>query len=57
MMAVMATPVFAEVCHQKQCTIVGTNEDDLLVGTNGDDVICGLAGNDIIVGKKGDDRP
>lgn len=55
MMAVMANPVFAEVCHQKQCTIVGTNEDDVLVGTNGDDVICGLAGNDIIVGKKGDD--
>ena len=53
--AMAANPVYAQLCHQQQCTIVGTMEDDVLIGTNGDDVICGLAGNDIIKGKKGDD--
>ena len=37
------------------CTIVGTDDDDVLFGTNGDDVICGLAGNDIIDGRGGND--
>jgi len=37
------------------CTIVGTDEDDLIVGTPGDDIICGLGGNDIIFGSGGDD--
>jgi len=31
------------------CTIVGTEGDDMLMGTNGADVICGLGGDDSIV--------
>ena len=37
------------------CTIVGTDDDDVLFGTNGDDVICGLGGNDTIDGRGGND--
>jgi hypothetical protein len=37
------------------CTIWGTNADDLLVGTDGNDIICGLAGNDTIFGMAGSD--
>lgn len=38
-----------------ECTITGTEGDDVLVGTPGPDVICGLGGDDIIVGKGGND--
>ena len=37
------------------CTITGTEGDDILRGTSGDDVICGLGGNDVIDGRAGDD--
>jgi Ca2+-binding RTX toxin-like protein len=37
------------------CTITGTEGDDVLEGTDGDDVICGLAGNDTITGLAGND--
>ncbi|MGH3090322.1 MAG: choice-of-anchor Q domain-containing protein [Rubrobacteraceae bacterium] len=37
------------------CTVVGTNEDDVLRGTPGRDVICGFGGDDIIRGMGGDD--
>jgi len=37
------------------CTIFGTEGDDMLVGTPGDDVICGLGGDDTIDGKTGND--
>lgn len=52
------------VIRGQECTIVGTEGDDVLVGTPGDDVICGLggddeirggAGNDIIFGGRGND--
>lgn len=39
----------------QNCTIVGTNGDDVLTGTNGDDVICGLDGDDQISGLEGND--
>jgi hypothetical protein len=38
-----------------ECTITGTNGDDVLKGTPGDDVICGLGGNDTLLGGAGDD--
>jgi Ca2+-binding RTX toxin-like protein len=38
-----------------ECTITGTEGDDVLDGTEGDDVICGLAGNDTIRGLAGND--
>lgn len=38
-----------------ECTITGTDGDDVLIGTPGPDVICGLGGNDIIRGKGGND--
>jgi hypothetical protein len=38
-----------------QCTIEGTEEDDILVGTPGPDVICGLGGDDVLIGLDGDD--
>jgi hypothetical protein len=38
------------------CTIWGTNGNDLLVGTDGNDVICGLGGDDTLIGLGGDDR-
>lgn len=37
------------------CTIMGTDEDDVLTGTSGDDVICGLGGNDTIDARGGND--
>ena len=37
------------------CTILGTEQDDILRGTSGKDVICGLGGNDTIYGSGGDD--
>ena len=37
------------------CTVMGTDEDDVLTGTSGDDVICGLGGNDTIDARGGDD--
>jgi hemolysin type calcium-binding protein/WD40 repeat protein len=39
----------------EDCTITGTNGDDLLKGTDGDDVICGLGGNDSLRGRAGGD--
>jgi peptidoglycan/xylan/chitin deacetylase (PgdA/CDA1 family) len=38
-----------------RCTIVGTEQDDVLVGTAGNDVICGLDGADSITGGPGND--
>lgn len=38
-----------------ECTIIGTDGDDVLIGTPGPDVICGLGGDDIILGKGGND--
>ena len=37
------------------CTILGTEQDDILRGTPGNDVICGLGGNDTVYGRGGDD--
>ena len=37
------------------CTIIGTEDDDVLEGTTGNDVICGMGGNDRIDGKRGND--
>ena len=37
------------------CTILGTDGDDILTGTSGDDIICGLGGNDTIDAKGGND--
>lgn len=37
------------------CTIVGTEGNDVLVGTTGDDVICGFGGDDQIEAGAGDD--
>ena len=37
------------------CTILGTEEDDVIEGTSGDDVICALGGDDTIDAKGGDD--
>ena len=37
------------------CTIVGTEGNDVLTGTSGNDVICGLGGNDTIDGLAGND--
>lgn len=37
------------------CTINGTNGDDILVGTPGNDVICGGPGNDMLFGGGGHD--
>jgi peptidoglycan/xylan/chitin deacetylase (PgdA/CDA1 family) len=38
-----------------RCSIVGTEQDDVLVGTAGDDVVCGLGGADTITGGAGND--
>jgi Tol biopolymer transport system component len=37
------------------CTLTGTEEDDVLKGTRGNDVICGLGGDDRILGGAGGD--
>ena len=37
------------------CTILGTEEDDVIEGTSGDDIICALGGDDTIDAKGGDD--
>ena len=37
------------------CTILGTEADDVIEGTSGDDVICALGGDDTIDAKGGDD--
>lgn len=37
------------------CTILGTDGDDILTGTSSDDIICGLGGNDTIDAKGGND--
>lgn len=37
------------------CTILGTEGDDVIEGTSGDDVICGLGGDDTIDAGGGDD--
>ena len=38
-----------------ECTITGTNGDDVIPGSPGNDVICGLGGNDEIDGGQGND--
>jgi len=43
------------VVSESECTITGTNGDDVIVGTPGDDIICALDGADIIDGGDGDD--
>lgn len=50
-----SAPVLPSAESELECTIVGTNGNDVLRGTSGDDVICGLHGNDAIVGLGGDD--
>jgi acid phosphatase type 7 len=37
------------------CTVIGTDDDDVLEGTLIADVFCGLGGNDVITGGAGDD--
>ena len=37
------------------CTVIGTDDDDVLEGTLIDDVFCGLGGDDVITGGAGDD--
>jgi hemolysin type calcium-binding protein/List-Bact-rpt repeat protein len=37
------------------CTIVGTDGNDVLIGTSLDDIICGLNGKDVIWGLRGED--
>jgi Ca2+-binding RTX toxin-like protein len=40
---------------RSDCTIKGTNGNDVLIGTNRADVICGFGGNDTIDGRRGAD--
>ncbi len=47
----MAEPAFAA-----ECTVTGTDRDDILQGTEADDVICGGGGADTIYGGAGNDR-
>lgn len=37
------------------CTIFGTENDDVLEGTGGRDVLCGFGGDDVVVGNGGND--
>jgi Ca2+-binding RTX toxin-like protein len=39
----------------QECTISGTNDDDVLVGSDQRDVLCGLAGDDFVDGQGGND--
>lgn len=39
----------------EDCSIFGSQVNDVLIGTDGKDVICGLGGDDLIIGKGGDD--
>jgi Ca2+-binding RTX toxin-like protein len=48
-------PTVPSVESDVECTIVGTNDNDVLRGTPGDDVICGLFGDDAMVGLGGED--
>jgi hypothetical protein len=50
-----SVPVRPSADSELVCTIVGTNDNDVLRGTDGDDVICALHGDDAIVGLGGDD--
>ncbi|MFM1917613.1 MAG: hypothetical protein RJB01_1128 [Actinomycetota bacterium] len=45
----------ASEVERPECTITGTEGDDVIKGTPGADVICGLGGNDIIYAGSGDD--
>ena len=38
-----------------ECTVMGTNDRDVLLGTEGADVLCGFGGNDVMKGLGGDD--
>jgi Ca2+-binding RTX toxin-like protein len=40
---------------EAECTVAGTDGDDVLVGTAKRDVICGLAGDDVLRGLRGND--
>jgi acid phosphatase type 7 len=37
------------------CTVLGTDDDDVLEGTRIADVLCGLGGDDVMTGEAGDD--
>jgi Ca2+-binding RTX toxin-like protein len=50
-----SAPVLPSAESELACTIVGTDDNDVLRGTDGADVICGLHGDDAIVGLGGDD--
>jgi Ca2+-binding RTX toxin-like protein len=43
------------VVDNEECTILGTEGDDVLYGTSDNDVICGLGGNDTLKGGEGND--
>ncbi len=49
------TDPFSQPGVQSDCTIVGTNNGELLTGTNGKDVICALGGADRINGRGASD--
>ncbi len=62
---VTAPSASAVSARSPECTITGTDGDDVLIGTAGRDVICGgwgrdvirgLGGDDILLGGAGDDR-
>ena len=38
-----------------ECTVVGTDGNDVLSGTTEDDVVCGLGGDDVLTGGPGND--
>jgi Ca2+-binding RTX toxin-like protein len=41
---------------QPQCTLMGSDQPEVLRGTEGDDLVCGLGGADTITGGPGSDR-
>jgi hypothetical protein len=44
-----------EMDWQTDCTIFGTQGDDVLTGTDANDLICALGGDDVLLGRGGDD--
>lgn len=53
--SVLATPDVARANTITECSISGTESDDVLIGTDEDDVICGFGGDDLIIGGMGQD--
>ncbi len=53
--SVLATPDMARANAISECSISGTESDDVLIGTEDDDVICGFGGDDVIIGGRGQD--